>query len=341
MARVLELILLVAPCGYLVLTSVNNLTITQSPSELQLLVGQSVEIICSWNVSSEVEQFRVEWKKVSHVQDSVTHPTKTLKDNATLIKKNLYDRNVFIQDPGKEPLELKNLKVHDSGLYLCKITVDIPIYKQAQGPGTLLTVKEKNTKKQWPWWTLVIFLLLTFSTCLSYYCKKRKNSQRIEPNRTDQEEKEDTEYIEMKRKMKENKRTPSNTTEWSCSIKDNNSLPDWTHHQASLFVQRREVKNIDKMSELETAMGMLIDVFDRYAGTDGNKETLTKGELKTLMEKEFPNFVKNGKNNEVVDKLFADLDNNGDSQVDFNEFVVFVAALTSACHKYCHQKGPK
>ncbi|XP_027692242.1 uncharacterized protein LOC114023674 [Vombatus ursinus] len=218
MARVLELILLVAPCGYLVLTSVNNLTITQSPSELQLLVGQSVEIICSWNVSSEVEQFRVEWKKVSHVQDSVTHPTKTLKDNATLIKKNLYDRNVFIQDPGKEPLELKNLKVHDSGLYLCKITVDIPIYKQAQGPGTLLTVKEKNTKKQWPWWTLVIFLLLTFSTCLSYYCKKRKNSQRIEPNRTDQEEKEDTEYIEMKRKMKENKRTPSNTTEWAISV---------------------------------------------------------------------------------------------------------------------------
>ncbi|XP_078004949.1 protein S100-P isoform X4 [Phascolarctos cinereus] len=218
MASMLELILLMAPCGYLVLTSVNNLTITQSPSELQLLVGQSAEIICSWNVSSEVEQFRVQWKKVSHVQDSVTHPTKALKDNATLIKKNLYNRSGFTQGTGKEPLELKNLQVHDSGLYLCKITVDIPIYKHAQGPGTLLTVKEKNKKKQWPWWTLVIFLLLTFSACLSYYFKKRKNSKRIEPNRADQEEKEDTEYIEMKRKTKENGRTPSNTTEWAVSV---------------------------------------------------------------------------------------------------------------------------
>ncbi|XP_074083454.1 protein S100-P [Macrotis lagotis] len=95
------------------------------------------------------------------------------------------------------------------------------------------------------------------------------------------------------------------------------------------------------MSELETAMGMLIDVFDRYSGTEGNKDTLTKGELKTLMEKEFPNFVKNGKNNDQVEKLFKNLDNNGDSQVDFNEFIILVAALTSACHKYCHEKGSK
>ncbi|XP_036620259.1 protein S100-P [Trichosurus vulpecula] len=95
------------------------------------------------------------------------------------------------------------------------------------------------------------------------------------------------------------------------------------------------------MSELETAMGMLIDVFDRYAGTDSNKETLTKEELKTLLEKEFPNFVKNGKNNEAIDKLFENLDNNKDAQVDFNEFMIFTAALTVTCHKYCHQKGPK
>ncbi|XP_074131166.1 protein S100-P [Sminthopsis crassicaudata] len=95
------------------------------------------------------------------------------------------------------------------------------------------------------------------------------------------------------------------------------------------------------MSELETAMVMLIDVFDRYAGTEGNKETLTKGELKTLMEKEFPNFVKNGQNNDAVEKLFKNLDDNGDSQVDFNEFIIFVAALTSACHQGCHKKGPK
>lgn len=45
------------------------------------------------------------------------------------------------------------------------------------------------------------------------------------------------------------------------------------------------------MSKLETAMGMIIAVFDRYAATEGNKLTLTKAELKTLLEKELPNFL--------------------------------------------------
>lgn len=45
------------------------------------------------------------------------------------------------------------------------------------------------------------------------------------------------------------------------------------------------------MSELETAMGMIIDVFDKYSRAEGNKQTLTKGELKTLLEKELPNFL--------------------------------------------------
>lgn len=42
-----------------------------------------------------------------------------------------------------------------------------------------------------------------------------------------------------------------------------------------------------------------------------------------------------------MDKLLRDLDANGDAEVDFSEFVVFVAALTSACHKYFVQAAPK
>nr|XP_048703228.1 protein S100-P isoform X2 [Caretta caretta] len=47
------------------------------------------------------------------------------------------------------------------------------------------------------------------------------------------------------------------------------------------------------------------------------------------------------KDKEAVDKLFKGLDENGDSEVDFNEFVIFVAAMTCCCHKYFEQKGPK
>ncbi|ELW62238.1 protein S100-P [Tupaia chinensis] len=95
------------------------------------------------------------------------------------------------------------------------------------------------------------------------------------------------------------------------------------------------------MTELETAMGMIIDVFARYSGANGNDQSLTKAQLKVLMEKELPCFLQSGRETDAVDKLLKDLDTNGDAKVDFNEFIVFVAALTSACHKYFQQAGPK
>lgn len=94
------------------------------------------------------------------------------------------------------------------------------------------------------------------------------------------------------------------------------------------------------MTELEVAMGMIVDVFARYSGVEGAKQSLTKGELKALMEKELPGFLQSGREKDAVDKLLKDLDANGDAEVDFNEFIVFVAALTSACHKYFQQAGP-
>ncbi|NWU92704.1 S100P protein, partial [Upupa epops] len=95
------------------------------------------------------------------------------------------------------------------------------------------------------------------------------------------------------------------------------------------------------MSQLETAMGMIIAVFDKYAMADGNRRTLTKAELKTLLEKEFPNFLSSGKNTDAIDKLFKTLDENSDSVVDFNEFVIFVASLTCCCHQYFEQKAAR
>ncbi|NXL83134.1 S100P protein, partial [Alectura lathami] len=93
------------------------------------------------------------------------------------------------------------------------------------------------------------------------------------------------------------------------------------------------------MSQLETAMGMTIAVFDKYAKTEGNTQTLTKAELKALLEQELPNFLSMGKDKDAIDRVFKNLDENGDSQVDFKEFVIFVAALTCCCHKYFEQKA--
>ncbi|KFO12107.1 Protein S100-P [Balearica regulorum gibbericeps] len=95
------------------------------------------------------------------------------------------------------------------------------------------------------------------------------------------------------------------------------------------------------MSQLETAMGMIIVVFDKYAKADGNSQTLSKAELKTLLENELPNFLSSGKDKRAIDNVFKNLDENSDSEVDFKEFVVFVAALTCCCHNYFERKVAK
>ncbi|XP_041821411.1 protein S100-P-like [Chelmon rostratus] len=86
------------------------------------------------------------------------------------------------------------------------------------------------------------------------------------------------------------------------------------------------------MTQLETAMAILMKTFDTYAASEGSKDSLSKAEVKTLLEKELPGLIKEAKNQEEVDNLLKGLDFNGDSEVDFSEFVVMVAALTCACH---------
>uniref|UniRef100_A0AAQ4R5T7 S100/CaBP-9k-type calcium binding subdomain domain-containing protein n=1 Tax=Gasterosteus aculeatus aculeatus TaxID=481459 RepID=A0AAQ4R5T7_GASAC len=69
------------------------------------------------------------------------------------------------------------------------------------------------------------------------------------------------------------------------------------------------------MTQLETAMAMLMKTFDTYAAGEGSEDTLSKAEVKTLLEKELPGLLKSAKNPGEVDKLFKGLDFNGDSEV--------------------------
>lgn len=46
------------------------------------------------------------------------------------------------------------------------------------------------------------------------------------------------------------------------------------------------------MSNLEIAMATLMQTFDKYASSEGKKDTLSKREVKTLMEKELPGLLK-------------------------------------------------
>lgn len=45
------------------------------------------------------------------------------------------------------------------------------------------------------------------------------------------------------------------------------------------------------MTQLETAMAIMMNTFDTYAGADGKPDSLSKKEVKTLLEKELPGLI--------------------------------------------------
>ncbi|KAM9489115.1 ictacalcin-like [Clarias gariepinus] len=88
------------------------------------------------------------------------------------------------------------------------------------------------------------------------------------------------------------------------------------------------------MSQLMQAMAMLIDVFYKYSGKEGDKCTLSKGELKELINTEMGDPGKSASNQAQVEKIFKDLDANADGVVDFQEYVTLVACITMACNEF-------
>ncbi|XP_056089092.1 toll-like receptor 18 [Rhinichthys klamathensis goyatoka] len=96
----------------------------------------------------------------------------------------------------------------------------------------------------------------------------------------------------------------------------------------------RELANNNMVSKLETAMEGLIKVFHTYSSKEGDKYKLSKAELKSLLHGELGDFLAASKDPMVVEKIMSDLDENRDGEVDFQEFVVLVAALTVACNEF-------
>ncbi|XP_069507188.1 protein S100-A1-like isoform X2 [Ambystoma mexicanum] len=87
-------------------------------------------------------------------------------------------------------------------------------------------------------------------------------------------------------------------------------------------------------SQLEDAMQALITIFHKYSGREGDKFKLSKKELKDLIHNELGGFLETQKDMSSVDNVLKELDENGDGEVDFQEFVIMVATLTVACNTF-------
>ncbi|XP_044770547.1 protein S100-A6-like [Neomonachus schauinslandi] len=76
---------------------------------------------------------------------------------------------------------------------------------------------------------------------------------------------------------------------------------------------------------LDQAIGLLVAIFHKYSGREGDKNTLSKKELKELIQKEFTVGAK--LQDADIAKLMDDLDRNKDQVVNFQEYVTFLGDL--------------
>ncbi|XP_058242113.1 ictacalcin-like isoform X1 [Hemibagrus wyckioides] len=92
------------------------------------------------------------------------------------------------------------------------------------------------------------------------------------------------------------------------------------------------------MSQLQQGMGILIATFHKYSGKEGDKLTLSKGELKDLLNNEMKDMFPKCTDQAALDKIFKNLDANADGVVDFQEYATLVACVTMKCNEFFTKK---
>ncbi|XP_031707390.1 uncharacterized protein LOC116385800 [Anarrhichthys ocellatus] len=106
--------------------------VTQS-ADVSVVEGETVNISCCW--TPEFERLRVQWL-----------------ENQTDMKKILYLKNLSHGSLPEETSDCSNLTItnvtrEDSGRYICKVTVDIPVLTVVEGNGTVITVTARDNTK--------------------------------------------------------------------------------------------------------------------------------------------------------------------------------------------------
>ncbi|NXH18374.1 M126 protein, partial [Bucco capensis] len=93
----------------------------------------------------------------------------------------------------------------------------------------------------------------------------------------------------------------------------------------------------EHLSELEKAIDVIIDVFHQYSRREGDRDTLSKSELKLLIEKQLANYLKHVKNKATLDEIMNDLDVKKDAQLSFCEAMLLIIRVTIATHEHLHE----
>uniref|UniRef100_A0AAZ3PPU8 Protein S100 n=1 Tax=Oncorhynchus tshawytscha TaxID=74940 RepID=A0AAZ3PPU8_ONCTS len=108
------------------------------------------------------------------------------------------------------------------------------------------------------------------------------------------------------------------------------SLYPYTHFSLCVLIPHN--------SSYISAMSLLIASFHKYSGKEGDKLTLSKAELKELLQAELGEMLGKASDKSAVDRIFKDLDSNKDNTVDFKEYVTLVSCLTVMCNEFFIKK---
>ncbi|XP_056401910.1 protein S100-A1-like [Hyla sarda] len=82
--------------------------------------------------------------------------------------------------------------------------------------------------------------------------------------------------------------------------------------------------------KLQDLMMAMIQIYDRYASSDGDRSCLSNKELVDLAQAEFPLLCQHENKDQILKGVMGSMDMNKDNKVDFQEFCVFMCALTMA-----------
>uniref|UniRef100_A0A674KCE6 Ig-like domain-containing protein n=1 Tax=Terrapene triunguis TaxID=2587831 RepID=A0A674KCE6_9SAUR len=117
-----------------------TLQVRQDPARILAPLGGSVELSCQINAAQHWERLRVEWRR-----DSAPRAfCQVVLDNASVSSccrgMGACDdaRLSFTWDPPEFTLRMGNISEDDVGWYVCKAIVEIPVYLDATGNGTML-----------------------------------------------------------------------------------------------------------------------------------------------------------------------------------------------------------
>ncbi|XP_077404900.1 protein S100-P-like [Vanacampus margaritifer] len=83
------------------------------------------------------------------------------------------------------------------------------------------------------------------------------------------------------------------------------------------------------MGHVKAAIDSLIDAFQKYSSNYGDKDYMTRADVKYMLKEEFGQEMRKPKAKVAIDKMFNDLDVDGNNKMDFDEFAILVGSLAS------------